>query len=104
MTTTVIIPTKNEIDAIKQILPQVNLDWADEWILIDGNSTDGTVEEAEKLGFETSKKLNCQFLKVDQTDNKAVQEATDKTIMQMDKIDILVCSVLQCIPSMLLDP
>jgi len=46
----------------------------------------------EKLGLETSKKLNCQFLKVDQTDNKAVQEATDKTIMQMDKIDILVCS------------
>ena len=46
----------------------------------------------EKLGLETSKKLNCQFLKVDQTDNKAVQEATDKTIKQMDKIDILVCS------------
>ena len=46
----------------------------------------------EKLGLETSKKLNCQFLKVDQTDNKAVQEATDKTIMRMDKIDILVCS------------
>ena len=46
----------------------------------------------EKLGLETSKKLNCQFLKVDQTDNKAVEEATDKTIMQMDKIDILVCS------------
>ena len=46
----------------------------------------------EKLGLETSKKLNCQFLKVDQTDNKAVEEATDKTIKQMDKIDILVCS------------
>ena len=53
MTTTVIIPTKNEIDAIKQILPQVNQDWADEWIVIDGNSTDGTVEEAEKLGFKS---------------------------------------------------
>jgi glycosyltransferase involved in cell wall biosynthesis len=48
----VIIPTKNEIDAIKQILPQVNQDWADEWIVIDGNSNDGTVEEAEKLGFK----------------------------------------------------
>lgn len=46
----------------------------------------------EKLGLETSKKLNCQFLKVDQTDNKAVEEATDKTIKLMDKIDILVCS------------
>ena len=46
----------------------------------------------EKLGLETSKKLNCQFLKVDQTDNKAVEEATDITIKQMGKIDILVCS------------
>jgi len=46
----------------------------------------------EKLGLETSKKLNCQFLKVDQTDNKAVEEATDNTIKQMGKIDILVCS------------
>ena len=46
----------------------------------------------EKLGLETSKKLNCQFLKLDQTDNKAVEEATDKTIKQMGKIDILVCS------------
>ena len=46
----------------------------------------------EKLGFETSKELNCQFLKVDQTDNKAVEEATDKTMKQMGKIDILVCS------------
>jgi len=46
----------------------------------------------EKLGLETSKKLNCQFLKVDQTDNKAVEKATDKTIKQMGKIDILVCS------------
>ena len=46
----------------------------------------------EKLGLETSKKLNCQFLKVDQTDNKAVEEATDKTRKEMGKIDIWVCS------------
>ena len=46
----------------------------------------------EKLGLETSKELNCQFLKVDQTDNKAVEDATDKTMKQMGKIDILVCS------------
>ena len=33
MTTSVIIPTKNEIVGVKQILPLVNLDWADEWIV-----------------------------------------------------------------------
>tara|TARA_B100000029_G_scaffold513778_1_gene614389 strand:+ start:406 stop:1083 length:678 start_codon:yes stop_codon:yes gene_type:complete len=52
MTTSVIIPTKNEITGVTHILPQVNLEWADEWIVVDGNSNDGTVEEAKKLGFD----------------------------------------------------
>jgi glycosyltransferase involved in cell wall biosynthesis len=52
MTTSVIIPTKNEIIGIKKILPQVDVTWADEWIVVDGNSTDGTIEEAKKLGFD----------------------------------------------------
>ena len=52
MSVSVIIPTKNEIIGIKNILPQVNKNWADEWIIVDGNSTDGTIEEAKKLGFE----------------------------------------------------
>ena len=52
MTTSVIIPTKNEITGMKEIVPQVNLEWADEWIVVDGNSTDGTIEEAKKLGLD----------------------------------------------------
>ena len=51
MSTTVIILTKNEVVGVRKILPQLNLDWADEWIVMDGNSDDGTVEEAEKLNF-----------------------------------------------------
>ena len=46
----------------------------------------------EKIGLEAAKKLNCHFLKVDQTDNDAVREATEKTLNQINKIDILVCS------------
>lgn len=46
----------------------------------------------EKMGLEASKKLKCQFLKVDQTENDLVEEATKKTIQLMKKIDILVCS------------
>ncbi|MBL6848343.1 MAG: SDR family NAD(P)-dependent oxidoreductase, partial [Alphaproteobacteria bacterium] len=46
----------------------------------------------EKMGLEASKELNCHFLKVDQTENNLVEEATEKTIKLMKKIDILVCS------------
>ena len=46
----------------------------------------------EKMGLDASKELNCQFLKVDQTENDLVEEATKKTIQLMKKIDILVCS------------
>jgi 2-dehydro-3-deoxy-L-rhamnonate dehydrogenase (NAD+) len=46
----------------------------------------------EKLGLESAKKLNCHFLKMDQTDNNLVKETTEKTIKIMKKIDILVCS------------
>ena len=42
MTTTVIIPTKNEVIGVRKIMPQLNLEWADEWIVMDGNSNDGT--------------------------------------------------------------
>ena len=52
MSTTIIIPTKNEVKGIKTILPKLNKEWADEWLVIDGKSTDGTIEEAEKLGFK----------------------------------------------------
>jgi 3-oxoacyl-[acyl-carrier protein] reductase len=44
------------------------------------------------MGLEASKELKCQFLKVDQTENDLVEEATKKTIQLMKKIDILVCS------------
>jgi len=46
----------------------------------------------EEKGMEAARSLGCHFLKMDQTENELVQEATEKTIKQMKKIDILVCS------------
>jgi NAD(P)-dependent dehydrogenase (short-subunit alcohol dehydrogenase family) len=44
------------------------------------------------MGNEAAKKLDCHFLKMDQTNNELVKETTNKTLEIMNKIDILVCS------------
>ena len=52
MSTAIIILTLDEIDGVKVIVPKINKKWAEEIIFVDGGSTDGTIEEAKKLGIE----------------------------------------------------
>ncbi len=51
MRTTLLIPTLNEIEGMKKIMPQVQRDWVDEILVIDGVSTDGTIEYARQMGY-----------------------------------------------------
>ena len=55
MSTSLIITTLNEIDGIKKILPEIKKEWVDEIIIVDGGSTDGTVEKAREMGFKVIK-------------------------------------------------
>ena len=55
VTTAILILTLNEIDGMKKIVPKINKNWAEEILLVDGGSTDGTIEEAEKLGIKVLK-------------------------------------------------
>ena len=55
MSTSLIITTLNEIDGIKKILPEIKKEWVDEIIIIDGGSTDGTVEKSREMGFKVIK-------------------------------------------------
>ncbi len=50
-TTTLLLPTLNEIEAVRVIVPQIEPGWVDEVIVIDGGSTDGTVEFMRKSEF-----------------------------------------------------
>jgi glycosyltransferase involved in cell wall biosynthesis len=49
--TTLLIPTLNELAGMKAIMPRVKDGWVDEVLVIDGHSTDGTVEYARELGY-----------------------------------------------------
>ena len=48
---TLFIPTLNEIEGVKKILPQIKKEWVDEILIIDGNSTDGTREWLTENGY-----------------------------------------------------
>lgn len=50
--TTLIIPTLNELMGVKAIMPKVKPEWCDQVIVLDGKSTDGTVELARQMGYE----------------------------------------------------
>jgi hypothetical protein len=49
---TLLAPTLNEIDGVKVILPRIKPDWFDQIIIVDGGSTDGTVEWSRAQGYE----------------------------------------------------
>lgn len=52
MTTTLLALTLNEIDGVKVIMPQIDRAWCDQIIVVDGGSTDGTIEWCRAQGYE----------------------------------------------------
>lgn len=49
---TLFIPTLNEAEGMRQIMPRVKPAWCDQVLVADGNSTDGTVEVARSMGYD----------------------------------------------------
>jgi len=52
MKTTLIALTLNEIDGMKAIMPKIDPEWVHQILILDGGSTDGTIEWAREHGFQ----------------------------------------------------
>lgn len=48
---TLFIPIRNEIDALKVIMPRIKREWYDEILILDGHSTDGSKEYLRSQGY-----------------------------------------------------
>jgi len=51
MKVTLLIPTLNEIDGMRAIMPLIKKEWCDQIVILDGKSTDGTIEYAKEHGY-----------------------------------------------------
>ena len=52
LSTVLLVMTLNEFEGMKKIMSKVDKKWVDRIVIVDGGSTDGTIEEAIKMGFE----------------------------------------------------
>ena len=51
MKVTLLIPTLNEIGGMKAIMPLIKKEWYDQLLIVDGGSTDGTIEHCKEMGY-----------------------------------------------------
>lgn len=108
MKSTLFIPTLNEIDGVKAIMPRINRKWIDEVIIIDGSSTDGTREYFEENGYSviTQKSKGVtgaywegisvasgDFIISFSPDNNSIPEAITKLVEKMNQgYDMVIAS------------
>ena len=51
-TVTLFVPVLNELVGMKEIMPRIRKEWVDQILIVDGRSTDGTVDWAREQGYD----------------------------------------------------
>src|SRR5262245_27433773 len=51
MKVTLLVLTLNEFDGVRAILPRIRREWFHEILIVDGGSTDGTIQWARNAGY-----------------------------------------------------
>lgn len=108
MKTTLLIPTLNEIEGMKAVMPRVKKQWVDEILVLDGGSTDGTVEYAKSKGYrvvmqkskgitnayrEALKVVNGDIIIAFSPDGNSVPEFIPKLVKKMKEgYDMVIAS------------
>jgi glycosyltransferase involved in cell wall biosynthesis len=49
---TLLVPTLNELNGLKTIMPQVKKEWVDQILILDGGSTDGSIEYCKQQEYD----------------------------------------------------
>ena len=52
MKVSLLVMTLNEVEGLKAIMPRIKRDWIDQIIVVDGGSTDGTIEWAREQDYQ----------------------------------------------------
>lgn len=70
MKTTLLIPVFNEIKGMEEIMPRINSQWCDQILIVDGGSSDGTIEYCKEKGYHVlnQKKKGIRYAYIEALD------------------------------------
>lgn len=100
MRVSIIVFELNEIDGMRAMMPQIRKEWYDELIVVDGGSTDGTIEYARGQGYQL---FVQQERGVGAALNEAVRKASGDIVVlyapdgsfETDKIPLMIQKIEQ---------
>jgi glycosyltransferase involved in cell wall biosynthesis len=99
-TVSIVLPVLNEIDGMKWFMPKLKKEWYDELIIVDGGSTDGTVEFCKENNYpifpqpgnglhlayvEAIKHLNCDIVITATPDGNSLPEKIPELVAKINE-------------------